>query len=284
MTDKKTAVHLHSYYIDQLPYLIEKLHNLDKVKVAYDLYVTITEDNESIKEEILREFPRAIIWQVENRGYDVGPFIDFLHKIDFGKYEYILKIHTKNQKQGQYTHLNGRRFDNKLWGEVLYEALLGSELQIEKNFEIMQNDNVGMVSSGYCITAERKTYEQFLPQINQELHKLGFDRSIEKLSFVAGTMFWVKTKVLQKLTTYNITDFPITDGSQKEGTKAHMFERLFGALVQVNGMQLFGVKQYRYGRQFLWQEIKRFCFQKKVTKHGKLLIKILKIPVFCKKI
>lgn len=284
MTDKKTAVHLHLYYIDQLPDIVKKLHNLDKAQEAYDLYVTVTENNESVKKEILREFPKAVIWQAENRGYDVGPFIDFLHKIDFSKYDYILKIHTKNTNPGLYTHLNSRRLDNKLWGRVLYEALLGGAARIKKNFKIMESNSVGMLSSGYCITSEKKTYELFLPQINQALHKLGFDKSIETLSFVAGTMFLAKTKVLQKLTAYNIKDFPITDGRQKEGTTAHMFERLFGALVQVNGMELLGVKQYCYGRQFLWQEIKRFCFQKKVTRHGKLLIKVFKIPVFCKKI
>ena len=83
----KTAVHLHLYYMDQLPEIISKLQNMDKSGIDYDLYVTMTAKDEEAEAEIKQIFPKAMIWQVENRGYDIGPFIDFLHKINLDNYD-----------------------------------------------------------------------------------------------------------------------------------------------------------------------------------------------------
>ena len=102
---KKLAVHLHLYYKEQLPKIVKYLKNLDGVD--YDLFVTMVEDDEQVKLKILAEFPNSKIWVVENRGYDIGPFIEFLHRIDLKDYEYVLKVHTKGTKSNNYTHLNG---------------------------------------------------------------------------------------------------------------------------------------------------------------------------------
>ena len=89
----KIAVHLHLYYLEQLDDILQRLSYLDGCK--YDLFVTMSELNPQAYEKILKFNPQATIWQTPNFGYDIGPFIDFLHKIKFDNYDYILKIHTK---------------------------------------------------------------------------------------------------------------------------------------------------------------------------------------------
>lgn len=279
----KTAIHLHLYYKDQLPEIISKLQNLDKADVDYDMYVTMTAKDEKAEAEIKQAFPKAMIWQVENRGYDIGPFMDFLHKINLDNYDYILKLHTKNQRKGCYTFLNKRRLDNALWAKSLYNALLGSSERVAYNMRIMaQNPKIGMISSAYCVTNETWLYDKWLDEIENFLLEMNLP-VVGDFSFVAGTMFLARSEIFKPFLRYTLQDFALTDGKIKEGTKAHVFERLFGAAVKASGFETYGVRQWRYGILLCKSAIIRFFYQKKITTSGKKLIKICKIPVYSKR-
>ena len=281
ITNKRILVHLHLYYLNQLDEILVRLQNLQGLN--YDLYVTMTEKNSGAEQKIKQFKPNAHIFQVANKGYDVGPFIEVLHSLNLDKYEYVLKIHTKGTTAQNYTYINGRRFDNKLWSRLLFEALLPSKEQVRNNLQLLANADIGMLSSAYLITDDKTLYRQFLPQINKILQNAGLPK-VNKFSFVAGTMFWAKANLLKPLQKYKLADFTATDGKVKEGTLAHCFERLFGALVQAQGLKLYGIKSSKITLAFALNEFKRFLFYKKHTKSGKLLIKICKIPVWVQKI
>ena len=57
----KTAVHLHLYYMDQLPEIISKLQNMDKAGIDYELYVTMTAKDEKVETKIKQAFGRLKI-------------------------------------------------------------------------------------------------------------------------------------------------------------------------------------------------------------------------------
>ena len=118
----KLAVHLHLYYLEQLPEILGYLNSL--AEIDYDLFVTMVKSDKGVEEKILALHPQAKIMVVPNRGYDLGPFVEFLHKIDSDKYDLVLKVHTKGNVSKNYTWLNGRRLDNRLWGQILWDALL----------------------------------------------------------------------------------------------------------------------------------------------------------------
>lgn len=276
---KTLAIHLHLYYLEQLPEILNYLRSLEGMD--YDLYVSMISHDEEVEREINRFKPDAQIWIIPNQGYDVGPFIDFLHKIDLDEYRYILKIHTKG-KSNNHTWLNGNRLDNKLWKEILLDSLLKDKERVQENLNLLEdNPQIGMLSSKYCITDEKRTYQKLLPQINSELTKCGFDE-VDKLSFVAGTMFYVRSKLLKPLLKYSFNDFDKTDGNIKDGTFAHVMERLFGGLVLAQGYTIHGIKHDNYKKGFILASIKHFLFQKKQTQH-RFLIKICKIPVYSRK-
>ena len=281
VTNKHILVHLHLYYLHQLDEILSYLQNLQDFD--YDLYVTMTEKAGGAEQKIKQFKPNAHILQVANKGYDVGPFIEVLHSLNLDKYAYVLKIHTKGTAAKNYTRINGKRFDNKLWSRLLFEALLSGKEQVHNNLRLLANADVGMLSSAYLITDDKKLYEQFLPQINKILQTAGLPE-VDKFSFAAGTMFWAKANLLKPLQKYQLADFAATDGKVKEGTLAHCFERLFGAIVQAQGYEVCGVKSSKAGFIFALNEFKRFLFYKKRTKSGKLLVKICKIPVWVQKI
>lgn len=275
----KTAIHLHLYYMNQQPEIILNLKNMDKAAIDYDLYVTMSTENKQAEAEIKKEFPKAVIWQVENRGYDIGPFVDFLHKINLGDYDYILKLHTKNKNKGNYTILNNNRMDNALWGKVLFEALVGTAKQIKQNYaKFSEDDTIGMMGSKYCLTSEKHTYQSLVELIKSEAEKLHLPQT-DKVEFVAGSMFLARAEMFKPFLSVSIDDFAQTDGRIKEGTKAHVYERLFGCAVLAQGKKIEGIKQYQYEEEFLKAKIKRFFFQKKETRSGHTIIKICKIPV-----
>lgn len=281
ITNKRILVHLHLYYLNQLDEILNRLQNLQGLN--FDLYVTMVNKSPAAEQKIKQFKPDTHILQVANQGYDIGPFIEVLHSLNLDNYDYVLKIHTKGTAAENYTRINGKRLNNKLWNRLLFDALLFSEEQIHNNLRQLANADIGMLSSAYLITDDKKLYEQFLPQINEILQAESLPQ-VDTFSFVAGTMFWAKASLFKPLQKYRLADFPVTDGKVKEGTLAHCFERLFGAVAQAQGLKLYGVKSSKVGFTFALNEFKRFLFYKKHTQSGKLLIKICKIPIWTQKI
>lgn len=279
--NKHILVHLHLYYLNQLDEILSRLQNLQGLN--YDLYVTMVNKSPAAEQKIKQFKPDTHILQVANQGYDIGPFIEVLHSLNLDNYDYVLKIHTKGTAAENYTRINGKRLNNKLWNRLLFDALLFSEEQVHNNLRQLANADIGMLSSAYLITDDKKLYEQFLPQINEILQAESLPQ-VDTFSFVAGTMFWAKASLFKPLQKYRLADFPVTDGKIKEGTLAHCFERLFGAVAQAQGLKLYGVKSSKVGFTFALNEFKRFLFYKKHTQSGKLLVKICKIPIWTQKI
>lgn len=116
----------------------------------------------------------------------------------------------------------------------------------------------------------------------------------QKYAFVAGTMFIGRASVFKYIQNLHLTfsDFPDPKGEHKTQL-VHIIERLFGHFVYKNGFivrdslippeteQKYHKKEY-IKMKFIYP-IVRFFYQKKITKSGKIIIKICKIPVYRRK-
>ena len=166
------AVHLHLYYLDMWPEMRGYLANMGDY--PYDLYVTMVTENPQIEQEIKEFHSGSRIWIVENRGYDVGPFIEFLHRIDLNKYDLILKLHTKNKNKGVDTHIGKYIFNRKLWFKTLIGALIGSKKVFERNInEFVKYPEFGMAGSKYLITADPDCSKNVQRQVEKIFVYLG---------------------------------------------------------------------------------------------------------------
>lgn len=276
----KISVHLHLYYVDQLDDLLSRLQSLNGY--SYDLYVTLIKDDDFIRNKILAFKPDAKIWQVPNLGYDVGPFIDFLHKIDLDNYDYIIKIHTKRTQDDKFCIFNGNRFNMKVWREMLLDAVVSSKA-VENNLQILkQNDKIGMIGNDYLLTDEKFTYRNQEEEITAEMAKIGLEVPQDR-HFIVGTMFWIRAKLLKPFLSYKIDDFAISDEKVHDKTLAHVLERMFGLAVTTQGYQIKGLHYKSFLPMFIRVALVRFLFQKKVTHKGNLIIKICKIPIYYRK-
>ena len=270
----KIAVHLHLYYFNQLPKVLSYLKSLEGID--YDLFVTMVQENKDVEQQLKTFNPNTNIFVVENRGYDIGPFIDFLHHIDFKKYDYVLKVHTKSEDKSVFVRLNGYSLSTKLWVFLLWNSLLGSKKQLDKALSLFQDEKVGMVASSLCITKNKKNYNYLLPEINNELAKNGFN-PVKKCSFVAGTMFLARTQLLKSFLKYQLMDFEATNGSVKDGALAHIVERMFSILILQQGYKIKGVRSHRHWvivLRLFFKKIIRFLYQNKKSANGKRIVKV----------
>ena len=162
----RIAVHLHLYYTNQLGKYLRKIKNLDDYN--YDLFVTMNHRDDNVIAKIKKFRENAKIKIVENRGYDVGPFIEFINEIDLNKYDLIIKLHTKNASRHK-NNLNGFIFTNRYWANAMLNRLLGSKKQIKNNLRSFKNPNVGMAG---CIEFHLDGfYEHLMPRMQASWHK-----------------------------------------------------------------------------------------------------------------
>lgn len=274
------AVHLHLYYLPLWPEIKNYLKNIQTY--PYDLYVTMNKDDPEVVRDILDFHENAKIFVLENRGYDVGPFIYFLHQIDLAKYDLILKIHSKNPNSSYEIPINHKIVDRPSWVKLLYDALLKSPDMFMKNISAFQKDaKLGMVGSKYCITSNSWNSRDVRPQVMDMLAQWGITH-VNKIAFVSGTMFMVRASLMQHFKdAFSFQDFEKMDKYVGDGTLAHILERVFGCYVVARGYKLKGFdSNWKFFFSGSYKYLLRFLFQKKVTNRNYLQIKICKIPVY----
>jgi hypothetical protein len=102
------AVALHLGYIE----LWEDANKyLKRITVPFDLYITYRSELPDNKEEVLKEYPNAVILHNENKGSDIGPFfmtMDYMRKNNI-VHKWIIKLHTKSDPK---------------WRKQMFEALI----------------------------------------------------------------------------------------------------------------------------------------------------------------
>lgn len=236
----KVLVHLHLYYLDQLDYMLKKLKNINSCD--WDLFVTMTKQDEQAIQKLKDFKPDVHIIQVEDKGFDIWPFLQVLNLVDLDNYDDILKIHTKKYRKKKDFYGRGNA-----WRNYLIDALLGSRKQFQKNIHLMQMDkSVGLIGSRATL-ATMGCFEKD--------DSILFDRMcqnhgilISKGRFIAGTMFLVRAKCFQRIKDMNFKSEDFNHIQQTSGrtTTAHTLERLLSRIVEIEGYKITTVRSWKY--------------------------------------
>ena len=280
---KPILIHCHIYYANLWSELKDCIKNINQY--PYDLYVTMVEKHNDIINDIKNTFPGSKIEIVENRGYDLGPFVHVLNKVDLNDYDFIVKLHTKRDiplgGQLNYFDMTGSK-----WRKYALEFISSTEHLNQCISAFHQNNKLGMISNYRLIV--HKEHDDFTAKKRALalLRKLHID-TVE-YGFVAGTMFIVRASLflpLQKLH-LNIKNFEIPD-TQHTSSLAHVLERFLGCLVLNQKYVIADVltkRQYSSKLCYFFRKFKRFIYRKKINKKGETIIKICKIPINLKRI
>lgn len=239
----RLIVHFHIYYHDQVDYFINKMKNINGCD--WDLLVTYSTAS-SKTEAMIKEFkPDAQFLKVENAGYDVWPFIKVLKVLDFTKYDYILKLHTKNISPRK-NRINGLSLKYDRWRNILVDSILASDQQFAKCLSLLDNDSkCGIVCSYELAKRRSKGLPEDLSALENEADRIGVTNL--KGKFVSGTMFMARLDAFRMIkdADLDVEAFAVHKAeSHSRGSLAHVYERLLVFAVYSSGYKAALVNTY----------------------------------------
>jgi len=280
---RKVFVHVHIFYPELWPRLREALKSI--VGVEWELCVTVVEERAWLSEEIRAFKPDAQIRVVENRGWDVWPFLDTLERVSLADYDYVIKLHTKRDYP-MTKFINGFSMRGSHWREYLLEFLRTPEIFRQCLQAFDTDPRLGVVADFRLIRDESLDETFFRDACAGLLERAGLPR--RPFRFVPGTMFMVREALLEPLKAFaGAETFSVTERFEQNGL-AHQMERFFGALVYAQGCTIEDVftplRRQRVQRALaqIFSRLSYFFFQDAITASGYYLVKICKIPVWRK--
>lgn len=283
-------VHIHLYYDFLYPELKECVLNIKSFN-EIKLFVTLPKQMPEIEEDIGATFNNANIIHVENLGYDVAPFIDVLCRINLDDYSYIIKLHTKRDVPSSASRF---WFKGAKWRNMLLKFVKTKD-SFKSVLSRFENDRTigmhGPVTSTFnFITDDKIGHRESKKFIQDKISKNNI-----YYRFVAGTMFMVRAELLKPIQSLNLkySDFDVPDASHEDCQLAHKLERAFGYIVYNSGYRVtdctisplknFLITSYMNTIRILHIITDPFV-SVRITRKNKLLVKIIKIPVFAVKL
>lgn len=224
---KPILVHIHIFYPELWHDLKKCMQNI--AEYPYDLYVTMIEPHKEVEQDILQNFPAAKIEIVENRGYDIGPFIHVLNSVDLNDYSYIIKLHTKRDYVVPF-FINKEKMIGSRWRNLLLEPFI-KKTNLRKAIKLLENDTVGAVAKGILVLDEiRDMASGLLNAVKNITEEIGL--KYQKYVFVAGTMFIAKAELFKCLQhKEQIFQFSLSSQDRNYLDKVYVCERLLGEII-----------------------------------------------------
>lgn len=234
-TDKKVAVHLHSFYLDLVPEFLGLFKN--SFAFSYDLFLTTDSDEKAKQLEAIlvdMELSGQVV-VTGKKGRDVIPMLKLKEKL--ATYNYIGHFHTK--KSPEYPYWVG-----DTWRNELYDMLIKPANGIISAFD--QNEELGLVIADipsffrYTKIVDPWNETRFAPDMNElwERMNLGRDLDFTKMdTFIMsyGTFIWYKYDALKPLFDLDIQDDEIPAEPLPQHTILHSIERILMYIIWAKG-------------------------------------------------
>ncbi len=223
------GVAIHAFYPDLLDDILARLA---LTEIPVKLYVTAPlHAAHCVRSKLEAQAHPFSLFQTDNRGRDIAPFLVSLSALVRDGAPLLLKIHTKASE-----HLaNGAR-----WRQHLLDTLLSGGAPERALEAFSQDPALGLLAPDGHVLA----FDDFLgtnaAPVTNLMHRLGIRQSdSEDVGFVAGSMFYARPIVFDRLIKSGLSahDFSMERG-EKDGTLAHAAERVVGLLVKQSGLRL----------------------------------------------
>jgi lipopolysaccharide biosynthesis protein len=226
--DPRILVVAHVHYPELWADIDDRLARMPQ---AFDLIVTVTEGSAaSAIPKIMHRHPTARIEVVPNKGRDWAPLIRLANKGLLSGYDAIAKVHTKKSEH---------RIDGDAWRLALLDGVFDSPRQISKIIDLLHEDrSVGLVvPTGHIAGTEHWGSDQ--PIVEALAYRLPMAFDPDELAFPAGSMFWCRPWILERLSDLAINDDHFEpEAGQYDATTAHALERMIGVYCEVAGMNI----------------------------------------------
>ena len=232
----RILVHIHMFYPTAWVEMKEYMENL--APYNYDLYVTYADvpGMQHTIDEMKVWKPGLTARQIENKGFDVGPFIDVVSEIDLTKYDIVYHAHSKSispRKVGRLAY--GRIFKGSSWFRQLYSGICGIR-NVHKGIDYLMNaKDCGMIAAGNVLFEDMPSRYKLVKEFAR---RMGIHVPTN-YRFVGGTCFGTRSKHLQWIKDNKLTLSSFKESARGIFTLAHAVERLFTIVVQNNGEKVY---------------------------------------------
>ena len=231
--EMRVALHVHAYYVDMLPQILERLSS-NRQKV--DLFISVTSPHAyaAAQVHLAQQFDRAVsIRIVPNRGRDIGPFFtEFFDEMKDG-YDIVGHIHTKKSVDVKDGNMGKR------WFAFLADNLLGNAAcpMLDVVIDGFDRDrSIGIVFPDDPYISGMEKNRKFAEPMST---KLGIDVIPEYFLYPMGTMFWARPTALQPIAALALQweDYP-AEPLPYDGSMLHALERLIALAVPANAWKI----------------------------------------------
>lgn len=232
---KPILVHIHVFYPDMWWYVRRHLQSL--LTYHNKIFITTVKDYPEIREDVSSLGINAQFIEVENRGYDVAPFLQVLKQVNLDEYSFIIKMHTKRDVLGRRFWIQGYEMTGAAWREYMYDFLKCDN--IHRCIDAFAKDpKLGMTSNFRLVLdyepAEDKCWQESLRIIQNclNIHNNTY-------SFVAGSMFMCRAHLMKPLQQLEFTSSDFEEHKAHNiTTLAHIIERILGLVVCAQGYSI----------------------------------------------
>lgn len=217
------ALIVHVWHLDTLDDLSAACDNFP---AEADRFVTFADSlPPEDRKRIADRFAGAQLVAVRNVGQDVGALMQLMDQVDLGRYGFVCKIYSKK----------GSKMP-EAWRRTLLGGVLGSRRQVDQIVAGFREDPQVMLAGARQLFLYGPAYlwknADGIDDLAGPLLQ-GFDFRSRDWGFVAGTCFWIRTRILLRLKALQIDWQP--GAYVNDGTPAHVLERMFGMLVAIDG-------------------------------------------------
>lgn len=232
----RACAYVHLHYMETWPEIESALL---QNTMEMDVVISVTAQDSNFRENVLTTFPNARIIHMENRGRDVGPFMELLKQGIFKNYDVVCKIHGKlSRKNGRET-VSGHRIRRYTLACLLAN---GAGDHILKSFS--EHPELGLLGPrNLSLPLKGKSVSQYIKNELSHMREV-FERADVTLDpldtqFFVGTMFWFRPAAFKlfERTNIGLSDFQPENGAKK-GTLQHGLERSFSSITRQAGYKV----------------------------------------------
>lgn len=234
--EKRVCVILHLYYQNMWTEIKGYLKNLEKSVSKFDLFVTHSKENKNLFDEIKTSFKDGVnvkTMQVENlKGGDIYPFIKVLDEINLEDYDFIYKLHTKQDINFDFK-MNGIFLHGSLWRNFMFNEILGWGKVKSALNKFQKNKKLGIYGFAPLLFSVPNNEYNFFPSVEYLFKDYGEKLNLQRLNsykFYGGIIFLIRSEILKPLqNVFNENDF--IEG-KKFSKATYAIEALFGYIVK----------------------------------------------------
>lgn len=229
--EARIVVCLHLFYPDLWPVVRTYLENLAPYR--WSLFVTYPDFlPPSALEEVRRFRPDATFLTCRNAGFDVGPFVEALNRIDLDQADVVVKLQTKGCRRPQ-IFIYDQVFRRAEWFLNLYDGVLGGAVVHEAIGALVEN-RASLAAAENLIVRDPAHKRQYVEAFCAA-RGWPFDGDYR---FVAGTCFAMRADALKPLKALGLSLADFEGTVRGDFSLAHAVERVmcFGARGRMKGL------------------------------------------------